>query len=103
MSPSGPAQRTRKLRSASKVRPPAAGAASSRVDRACDIVIPYVRGTRAANAGARLKKKSRSKRVRLRQRLGQILIIFAVLAAKLPDRRQLVLGEIVLRSEEHTS
>src|SRR5579863_9177125 len=99
MSPSGPAQRTRKSRSASKVRPPAAGAASSRVDRACDIVIPYVRGTRAANAGARLKK-SGSKRVRLRQRLGQILVIFAVLAAKLPDRRQLVLGEIVLALDD---
>src|SRR5579863_9503973 len=99
MSPSGPAQRTRKSRSASKVRPPAAGAASSRVDRACDIVIPYVRGTRAANAGAR-PEKPRSKRVRLRQRLGQILVIFAVLATKLPDRRQLVLGEIVLALDD---
>src|SRR6185437_3184842 len=41
-------------------------------------------GRAPQTAGARLEK-SGLKRVRLRQRLGQILIIFAVLAAKLPD------------------
>jgi hypothetical protein len=38
--------------------------------------------------------------VRLRQRLGQILVIFAVLTAKLLDRRQLRFGEIVLALDD---
>ena len=68
-----------------------------RVYCACDIVAPPQ--SRRADPW-RASAKSRLERVRLRQHLGQILVILAVLTTKLLDRRQLLSGELIVALDD---
>jgi hypothetical protein len=62
-------------------------------------VSPFRQGD-ARRDHQRASPKTGLKRVHLGQRAGQIFVIFAVLAAKLLDRRQLRFGEIVLALDD---
>jgi hypothetical protein len=57
-------------------------------------------GRRAPYSPWRASAKSRLERVRLCQRLGQILVILTVLTAKLLDRRQLLSGEPIVALDD---